>query len=201
MKKQKQLQFFKSPLRFFGGRLLHGTRRSLRPLNSKEALHLVIRSSYAKRENSFLNKRNKAPIETILKQTAKKNFIKVYRSAIVGNHIHLIIQFPNRRNYKTFIRVLTSQIAEHVMRKQSFKVFKKLQQTQHPGDPPELQGKGQAFWQFRPFTRILAWGRDYQTACGYVLRNTLEALGFTEYEKRKNKKYEKYLNEEVSSSA
>jgi geranylgeranyl diphosphate synthase type II len=34
--------------------------------------------------------------------------------------------------------------------------------------------KGQAFWEYRPFSRILHWGRDYKTACQYLLKNTLE---------------------------
>ncbi len=53
--------------------------------------------------------------------------------------------------------------------------------------------KGQAFWEYRPFSRLLHWGKDYKTAISYLLQNTLEALGFTPYTPRKeNYAYRKH---------
>jgi hypothetical protein len=50
----------------------------------------------------------------------------------------------------------------------------------------ETQGKGQKFWQFRPFSRVMSWGRDFKSGCEYVVQNTLEALGFIPYKPRRN---------------
>jgi len=199
MKKSKQLSFFKPYTRFFGGQLLHGKRRRQRPLSTKEPIHIVLRSSWAKGPFSFLLVKNKKPIERLIASNAKSYGVKVYRQAIVGNHFHLIIQIPSRKAYNRFIRVLSSQVASHVMRSLSFKKFQQLIYDQNAGDPPsgaeEIQGKGQAFWQFRPWTRVMRWGRDYQTCCRYLLQNTLEALGFTSYKPRKNI-YAKWLSED-----
>lgn len=194
-----QLNLFKKDLRFHGGSLLHGRRKSVRPLTTKESIHVVLRSSWGYGGNSFLLNHNRKNIERIILRTAKKYLIKVYRQVIVSNHLHLIIKIPSRKNYRTFIRVLSSLIASHVMKMQSFKMFQKLLRK-NAGDPPtqtnqrryqqaqqETQGKGQAFWQFRPFTRILFWGRDFKNSCQYLLKNTLEALGFIQYTKRNDR--------------
>ena len=109
---------------------------------------------------------------------AKEYGVKIYRMAVPGNHVHLVLRITNRETYKTFIRVLTSKIASHVMDYRSFEEFTQNLTTE------EIQGRGQKFWQFRSFTRILAWGRDFQTCCDYVIQNTLEALGFVEFKPR-----------------
>lgn len=205
MKNTQQFNLFKKDLRNHGGSLLHGKRKSVRPLSRNEPIHIVLRSSWAYSSNSFLLLKNKKDIERIIQRTAQKYLIRVYRQAIVSNHLHLIIKISNRKNYQTFIRVLSSLIASHVMKMQSFKIFQKLlakEARANAGDPPnrtqtqhqkaleELQGKGQAFWQFRPFTRVLYWGKDFKQSCQYLLKNTLEAMGFINYTER-NTKYEK----------
>ncbi|MFZ3228822.1 MAG: transposase [Pseudobdellovibrio sp.] len=197
MRKSQQFNLFKKDLRFYGGSLLYGKRKSIRPLNTKEAIHIVLRSSWGYGANSFLLLHNKKDIKHIILKTAKKYLIKVYRQAIVSNHLHLVIKISSRKNYQTFIRVLSSQIASHVMKMQSFKLFQSLllksagdphksSQIQYQKAQQEPQGKGQAFWQFRPFTRILYWGKDFKSSCDYLLKNTLEAMGFIKYTKRKN---------------
>jgi REP element-mobilizing transposase RayT len=190
IKKPKQLELLKSDLRFFGGRLLHGRRRRQRPLSIKDAIHLVLRSSWAFGLNSFLKVHNKNAIEKIIAAAAEKYGVRIYRKAIASNHVHLIIRIHSRSLYRTFIRVLAGKIAAHVMKGQSFKVFRKHLR----GDPPEIQGNGQAFWQFRPFTRLLHWGRDYTKCCAYLKQNTLEALGFIGYKPRKNS-YGRWIEE------
>jgi REP element-mobilizing transposase RayT len=149
MKTAKQLSLFKAELKHFGGALLHGRRRKSRPLNRKDAIHLVIRSSWAGAipQTSLTNKSNKGAIQKILNQYAKKYGVRLYQIAIVSNHIHLVLRIPNAGAYRNFIRVITGAIAEQVMRRQSFKLFK--QWVFQAGDPrctKEIQGKGQRFW-------------------------------------------------------
>ncbi|MEQ1666451.1 MAG: hypothetical protein ABL927_13865, partial [Bdellovibrionales bacterium] len=43
------------------------------------------------------------------------------------------------------------------------------------------------FWDQRPFTRIVEWGRDFKNACSYLMQNSLEAIGFLEYKTRVRK--------------
>ncbi len=193
-RRKSQLSFFEEMKRFFGGRLLHGRRRRARPLSKKEAMHTVLRSSWAVGPHSFLKKQNKNAIKAIIYAVAKKYGVKVYRLSIQGNHIHFVIRLTNRPLYNAFIRVLTSQIASHVMDHRSFDEFRRNLAT------TEIQGLGQRFWQFRPFTRILAWGRDFKTCCAYVLQNTLEALGFVDFKPRQNR-YAKWYAETMSSTA
>jgi REP element-mobilizing transposase RayT len=184
-KKQKQLAFFKPESKSFGGELLHGRRRRRRPTSCQHSLHVILRSSWARGPHSFRAPRNLPRIERLIRGIARKFRIKVYRQAIVGNHIHLIIGFGYRESYKSFVRLLSGQIASHVMGQQSFKVFRR---SLHPGDTPgpqEPQGKGQQFFQFRPFTRVLNWGRDFQTCAQYVRQNALEAIGAIPYRPRK----------------
>jgi putative transposase len=200
MKKSRQLSFFKSPPRFFGGQLLHGRRRSERPLSSKEPLHLVMRSSWAMGERSFLRKHNKGEIEKILARFAKRHGIRIYRQSIVGNHLHLVMRPPGRVRYKAFVRAISGLIASHVMGGVSFREFKKRLPAGDGSKSKEAQGKGQQFWQFRPFSRVLFWGRDFKTCCEYVMQNTLEALGFVAYKKRGNR-YAKWIQEVVFSTS
>jgi hypothetical protein len=90
----------------------------------------------------------------------------------MSNHLHLVIRIFDRKGYRNFVRVLASRIASHVMRDQSFRVFKRQLLNSVTGDPSakllgqvETQGKGQAFWRFRPWSRVLYWGRDYKRSC------------------------------------
>ncbi len=232
-KKPKQLPLFDEPgPRFFGGRLLHGRRRKQRPLATREAIHLVFRSSYAKGATSFLKSYNKKPIEQIIEKTAAKYGVKIYRKSLAGNHVHLVLRITNRKLYNTFIRVMTSKIASHIMKGKSFAEFKagllaqrsqKMQaEAKHETFPKslpkslptslseltqvatqaathEVQGKGQRFFQFRPFSRVLSWGRDYLTCCNYVVQNTLEALGFIAYQPRGRCRYANWIRETMPS--
>jgi REP element-mobilizing transposase RayT len=213
MKKPKQLNLFKPDLRMFGGQLLHGKRRGRRPLSTKEPIHLVLRSSWcggsgAMGSNSFLAKRNKHPIYGLIQRTAKDYGIRIYQVALMSNHLHLVIRIFDRKAYRRFVRVLASRIASHVMRDQSFRVFKRQLLNSVTSDPSkelpgqvETQGKGQAFWQFRPWSRVLYWGRDCKNCCDYVKQNVLEALGFVQYKPRKHRYMSSDSEERKASSS
>lgn len=214
-KSPKQLRMLGPQPRFFGGRLLYKKRRSRRPLSSQESIHFVMRSLWAKGEFSFRTGRNRPAIERIFKTVSQRYGVRVYRRTIMSNHIHAVMRVANRECYKAFIRVLTGQIASLVMRGMSFAEFhhhflKSIRAssglTEGSSSPSkrnhslpgsnEPQGLGQKFFQFRPFTRVLHWGRDFKTCCAYVLRNDLEAMGFVPYQPRKDR-YAKWIRETV----
>jgi REP element-mobilizing transposase RayT len=186
--KHRQLSFFKNDPRFFGGQILYGKRKGRRPLSTSEPIHFVLRSSWAMGPHSFLRPHNKGHIDALITSLAKKYGLTIYQRAIASNHLHLLTRIKDRKSYVAFIRVLSSKVALLVMKTKSFKLF--LKSLQNPrGDgakTTEIQGKGQKFWQFRPFCRIVFWGRDFKTCKSYVMQNVLEAIGFLSYKPRKN---------------
>lgn len=195
----RQLHLLKPEPRFFGGRLLYKRRKGRRPLSSKEAMHIVMRSLWAKGPFSFRAAANHSAIEQLIKSVSQRYGVRVYRKTIMSNHIHLVLLAGHRESYKAFIRLLTGQIASHVMMGLSFVEFIHQFKDQYTesttnGSITEPQGVGQKFFQFRPFTRVLHWGRDFKTCCDYVLKNTLEALGFIPYQPREDS-YAKWIRE------
>ena len=184
----KQHSLFKIPShkKFFGGSLLSGRRKGVRPIASDQALHLVLKSQWATGVNKFTTQVNRRPVTKIILEAAKRYNIRLYKIAISGNNIHLIIRAKKRWLYRAFISVITGLIAQHVMNRQSFKVFMLSKTKELAGEGVPQPEKGQAFWQHRPFSRIINWGRDYRNCLAYLTRNTLEALGFFEYKQRRD---------------
>lgn len=179
MKKAKQLIMFPNHTKkFFGGALLYKKRKSKRPLSKKDAVHLVLRSEWAVGCNSFLTKRNHYPIKKILVRFSKKFGVRIYQQSINSNHVHLLLRITNRTLYAAFIKAVAGQIASQVMDNQSFKAFTDRHRRVDPGDES-------GFWQFRPFSRIVNWGKDFKSTVGYLKQNILEAFGFVNYKPRK----------------
>ncbi len=195
MKHSKQLSFYNASKKFHGGALLAGKRKSLRPLTSKDSIHFVLRSAWATKQNSFLTPRNRREINFLIDHFAKKFGVRVYERAINSNHIHLLLKITNRTLYRAFIRALSGKIASHVMNYQSFETFKRFKIQNEGGDGSlnlQKAHKEQAFWEYRPFSRIVNWGRDYKNCLAYLKKNLLEALGFIPYTERENY-YARYL--------
>lgn len=179
MKKQLHLIPLPKNAKFFGGSLLVGRRKSQRPLASSQAVHLIFRSQWAKGKFAFTRPQNQVAIEKILKTAALKHHIRIYRYAISSNHIHIIFRARRRWLYRAFVCNITGQIAQRIMENMPFKDFLK----KFRGEGFKIH-KGQAFWEHRPFTRIINWGKDYIQTMAYVLRNTYEALGIVKYTER-----------------
>lgn len=203
----KQPSFLKehtqSQKKFFGGALLSSKRKSLRPLSTKDSLHFVLRSRWATGKDSFLAQRNRKAIDYLITHFAKKFGVKIYEHAINSNHIHLLLKITNRVLYRAFIKAVSGKIASQVMGQQSFVLFSRSRCTSRDtstaygskqiskrgdGVPKEDKSseKSQGFWEFRPFSRIVNWGRDFKTCVQYLKQNVLEALEFIPYKARKN---------------
>src|SRR5665213_2496526 len=149
---------FSKPGDIFGGSLLkNGNARSKRPLASKFAIHVVLHAN----KSVMRSLRNFAKVEQTLHDTAKRQGVRLYKHANVGNHTHLLIKLTHIRHWPAFIKELSSRIA--------------LICTDEKG-----------FWKWRPFTRIVrGWKRAYQIVKDYIELNQLEANGFI---KRKDTK-------------
>lgn len=155
-------------IKHFGGAYLNkGNPKEKRPLSIKRTMHLVLRSSMAKGELSFLKRDRK--VKDIISAQAKFFGVKVYRKANGGNHWHLIVLPRSRAAFNGFIRTITGLIARETLGAER-------------GSPKGLQ-----FWDRRPFTQIVEWGREFHSVCRYLLQNDLEAWGFIPYSPRKKR--------------
>jgi REP element-mobilizing transposase RayT len=170
MKQAKQLGFEileKNNVKYFGGARLTSHPKVKRPLSLKRSAHLVMRSLIAKGTYSFL--KHDQVIQNLVNKQAKSFGVKIYRFANGGNHLHMIILPRSRRAFNAFIRSIAGLIARLILGAER-------------GSAKDLR-----FWEKRPFTRIVEWGREFRSVCNYLHQNTLEALGFIEYRPRKTR--------------
>ena len=178
MRKEKQFGFEmleRNNLKHFGGAYLKNSNpKEKRPISIKKSMHLVMRSSYAKGNYSLLKKSKE--IQSLISAQGKTFGVKVYRQANGGNHLHLILLPRSRQAFNGFIRAISGLIVRVVLEIERGRPFFKT-------DRKGLEG----FWDKRPFTRIVEWGRDFKGVCNYLLKNTLEALGFIPYQPRKHR--------------
>jgi REP element-mobilizing transposase RayT len=171
LKSQKQLGFDilnKAGMKHFGGDYLKNSNaKEKRPISTKKAMHLVVRSTMAKGSLSFLRYNQK--ISAIIYKQAKDCGVKVYRFANAGNHLHMVILPSSRIAFMKFIRAITGLIARLVLKAEK-------------GSAKSVQ-----FWDKRPFTRIIEWGKEFKGVVGYLTQNTLEALRLIPYKPRKKR--------------
>ncbi|MBS1958414.1 MAG: transposase [Bdellovibrionales bacterium] len=164
------LEFEKEKIKDFGGTTVKGNPRERRPISLGRPMHLVMRSSHARADRSFLKRSRRIAIQALVERQARLKGVRIYRYANSGNHLHLIVLPRSRESFHAFTRAISGLIARLVLRAER-------------GCAKNLR-----FWDARPFTRILEWGRDYRRACAYVVQNKLEALGFVPYRPRQLKK-------------
>ncbi|MEO5666551.1 MAG: transposase [Bdellovibrionota bacterium] len=157
---------FKKTLCFGGSLLKNSHAKSPRPLSSKQALHIVLRSDRARGERSML--RHERVIRNTLVKLGQKHGVRVYRVANAGDHLHLLVRFTKRRGLQNFLRGSTGLIARKMLGTERGRA-----KTESPSESQRSR-----FWSQRPFTRIVSWGPDFNSVLAYVKLNTLEALGF-----------------------
>jgi REP element-mobilizing transposase RayT len=154
-----------------GGDLSHGKRKTFRPIDPKQALHVTLRSSKAKGQLSMLHPKHCNGIEKFVHKTAKRWGVRIYRFANVGNHLHLLIQVPTREAWKRFSKELSGGIAQIVTQAQKGSALLRSQ------DPSIPESAKRGFWDHLIFTRIVSFGRDYQGVARYLIKNLFEAAG------------------------
>ena len=157
----------------FGGEHSVGKRKGRRPLDRKKGIHLVLRSSLAVKEKSFLSPRHAGFIKGLVAKLSRAYGIRVYEFSNVGNHLHLLIRVQHREDFKTFLRVLSGKIAQRITGAVKGKPF------------------GKRFWDLPAYTRIVEWGKAFRTTRQYVYKNTLEALGLIVHLRKKQKPHRK----------
>ncbi len=158
-----QTKLFKDEPKAYGGDLLKKRkgRRGPRPLDTKNSMHLVLRSTHAKGVWSFRSSGNSKKISLIMRKFALKYGVKIFSVANVGNHLHLHIQLGSRYGYKPFIRATTAAIAMAIT---GVSRWKKL----------DIK-----FWDLRPYSRVVMGRKAWLILTKYIRVNQLEGMGHT----------------------
>ncbi len=188
MRRMKQINLLKKSKYSYGGELMKSRagRRGPRPLDTKNTMHLVLRSSKAKGEWSFLKRENKLKIQKILNKFSARYGIQILSFANVGNHLHLHLKLTNRFGYKPFIRAVTSTIAMAVTKCSrwsrggyGYSVSDSSNANSAIGSNNaksgnSTNGKRTKFWDYRPFTRIIFGFAAFKRLNRYIKVNQLE---------------------------
>ena len=138
-----------------GGELTVGKRKTRRPLDRRKPIHLVLRSSRATGQLSFLHAKNKIVVEKIIKKQAAKFGVKIAKAANVGNHIHLLLRFSHRKSFQSFLISVSGMIARFVTKARKGIKFGR-------------------FWDTLAFTRVITSSFVYLTIYEYVVANQIE---------------------------
>lgn len=184
----KQQDFFKPTRKDHGGINSLGTRRSRRPLSTKNPLHLTLRSDFAYGRRSLL--KHKVLITYIGKKFSRRFGVRIYRQAICGNHLHLLIRGTHRIGLQNFFRVFAGHIAQEILGTAPLtKAEKAIGRGSALLDQNSKSQSGcrknqRKFWALLTYTRVVSWGREFNTVAKYILQNTLEALMIIAYRPR-----------------
>ena len=198
----KQTSFFKPSRKEHGGGLSVGNRRCRRPLSTKHALHLTLRSDFAYGQRSLL--KHQHLINHIGKKFSRKFGVKIYRQAICGNHLHLLVRGTTRFCLQNFFRVFAGHTAQQILGTAPITEFERRkcrggapaveayndEPALKPRPKPVNRKKGpckknqRKFWALLTYTRVITWGREFRQLSFYILQNTLEALHIIAYQPR-----------------
>lgn len=192
MKKSKQFSFIhkaKSKTAH-GGSLAIGKRRAARPLKIKQSHHVTLKSLHAVGPRSLF--RYKKLILGLIKKNSVRFHVKIYESAIQGNHIHLLVKAQTREGLQNFFRVLAGHSAQTILKDFPLNEVAGGAPTDNEirtetGRKDQFSGclKNQrVFWSYLVYSRIVSWGREFKVVTSYIQKNTLELLQIIAYQPR-----------------
>ncbi len=153
---QRSFSGFKTSTAFGGSLLKNKKNRTARPLSCSEAMHMTLKSTHMVGEVSLFRKENRDLFVGLLKSLSEKYHIKVIEYKLVGNHIHLLFKIACRSLYRKFIRCLTGQFAKKMIQRYGLKVKR--------------------FFDERPFTRVVKFGRDLIRVTSYIRNQLIKHL-------------------------
>ena len=162
---RRQTAFF-GKISEHGGEHSVGRRKVRRPVVTKRAMHLTMRSTKAVGNWSLLHPRHRGFVSSLVATLSKKYDVKIYQFSNNGNHLHLLVKAKTRKGFQSFLRLLSGRLALRIT--------------------GAKKGKSLAsrFWDLPAFTRIVEWGKDFKTVTAYVIQNINEALGLVPYKPR-----------------
>ena len=196
--KKSQLELLKKQKSAYGGSLYttRAARKEKRPLAVKNTMHLVLRSSKALGAWSLMKGRHEPEIRRIVKKFAERFGVRVLSLAVVGNHLHFQLKLSNRFLYTPFIRAVSAAIAMSVTGVNKW--TKKHDQTTNQASGKHSARKTDAkpaarktnakprlaFWEGRPFTRIVESFQGFLNLRNYIWLNQIEGYGHARGEAR-----------------
>jgi len=158
----KQQILFKELVRQaeFGGSLLKGKRKSRRPFSKDKPMHFTFRTSHYR----LTSKR--VQIGRLIVKLGEKHGVRIYERSVNSNHLHILTQTPIKKCLQNFLRELSIKIVSLVA--------------------GARKGKNLlcSFWDSRPWSRIVEWGKAYQIVKNYIFRNRLETEALIPYNRK-----------------
>ncbi len=148
MQTQYSFSGFKTSTAFGGSLLKDKKNRTARPLSTKKSMHLMLKSSHLRGDASLFRAENAQLFLRVLNKYAEKYFVVIEKYKLVGNHVHILIRLKSFKLYQDFIRSLTGQFALMMIQKFNLKVKR--------------------FFDERPFTRVVEYGRDLRQITAYI---------------------------------
>lgn len=136
-------------------------------------MHLVLRSTRANGEWSFLRPRHNKNVRKIVAKFSAKYGVRILSFANAGNHLHLQIKLANRFGYMSFIRAITGAIAMTITGR-----------SRGSSKVRQIENRKTKFWDARPFTRIAKSFAEYVNLKNYVRLNEIESWGYSRREAR-----------------
>lgn len=107
---KNELKYFKRNTH--GGVSLRRRRKVRRPLVPGRVTHVVFKSSKAKGDLSFY--KNKALVNSLLRERARKFFVDVVDFVNMGNHLHLKVRFKDEARFQNFLRTFAALLARRI---------------------------------------------------------------------------------------
>lgn len=136
-----------------------GSRKKIRPFSRKHALHVTMKSSQAKGAWSFLKYENYFAIQELLESLKHRFDITIEKQSINSNHLHLLLRARSKHDLSGFLKSLSGLIVRKITGTQKGR---------------RLKAK---FWDQRPFSRLVAFGRDFTNVVKYIAMNINESIG------------------------
>ena len=146
----------KSSKKSHGGVTNLGKRKTARPFVRKKPIHLVVRSSKARGELSFLRPENAKMIQQVLDAQSYRHYVKILSWVNVGNHLHIKLKAYTHTGFKAFMRSFTALIARKITGAKKGKTFGR-------------------FWDALAFTRVLMSSFEELGLSHYFKKNNVEA--------------------------
>jgi REP element-mobilizing transposase RayT len=143
----------------FGGKLLNvSNARTARPVSTKQAMHLVLRSSLARGKHSMSNKGVALAIDETIKSQAENCGVRILQYSNQGHHLHLLVMVKGRAQLTSFLKSVSGLVARIVIGAQR-------------GAPKKVK-----FWDQRPWSKVLTDGENLKK---YAQQNFNENVGFS----------------------
>jgi REP element-mobilizing transposase RayT len=183
LKLAKQTTFFKMNLSHGG--LLRNQRkgRGVRPLSTKESIHLVFKlNQQLLRHRTLRSAKGFALTNRIIKKYAAYFYVKIEQLSLQNDHIHALIRTSRRSQYQNFFRVVAGQIAQQFER-EGMLVTQRVTDT-HAGRSKDVT-KAISLWKYRPFTRVVRGWKAYKIVISYIQLNEQEVTGKIPYRKER----------------